>query len=61
MVFRGFNRLFDGLTDAYSWTVGKLLKISAVVLVVYGCLVVLTYWVFDGHPRVSSRSKTRAG
>ena len=61
-LFRGFNRLFDGVTHGYSWTVGKLLRISVVVLLVYGCLVVLTYWVFQQRPHgLHSRSKTRAG
>ncbi len=49
-LFKGFNRLFDGLTHVYSWMIGKLLKISAVVLLVYGCLVVVTYWVFQQAP-----------
>jgi multidrug efflux pump len=49
-LFRGFNRLFDGLTHVYSWTIGKLLKVSVVVLVVYACLVVVTYWVFQRAP-----------
>ena len=49
-LFRGFNRLFDGVTDVYGWTVGKLLRISVVVLLVYGGLLVLTYWVFQHAP-----------
>ena len=40
--FRGFNRGFDLLTAAYGWTVGKLLRLSAVVLLAYGGLLVLT-------------------
>ena len=35
-LFRGFNRLFDVVTVGYSWTVGKLLRVSLVVLLVYG-------------------------
>ena len=42
-IFRGFNRLFDGVTAAYGWTVGKLLRLSVIVLVVYGGLVALTW------------------
>ena len=42
--FRGFNRLFDGITAAYGWTVGKLLRLSVIVLVVYGGLLGLTWW-----------------
>jgi multidrug efflux pump len=41
-IFRGFNRLFDGVTAAYGWTIGKLLRLSVVVLVVYGALLGLT-------------------
>jgi multidrug efflux pump len=42
--FRGFNRVFDGITAAYGWTVGKLLRVSLIVLVVYGGLLALTWW-----------------
>jgi multidrug efflux pump subunit AcrB len=49
-LFRGFNRLFDKATDCYGWTVGKLLRISVVVLFLYGCLVVLTYETFRRAP-----------
>ncbi len=49
-LFRGFNRLFDVVTHGYSWTVGKLLRISVVVLLVYGCLVVHSYRVFQQAP-----------
>ncbi len=49
-LFRGFNRLFDVVTLGYSWTVGKLLRISAIVLLGYGGLVVLTNWVFQHAP-----------
>ena len=49
-LFRGFNRLFDVVTHGYSWTVGKLLRISVVVLLVYGGLVVLSYRVFQQAP-----------
>jgi multidrug efflux pump len=49
-LFRGFNRLFDGMSHVYSWTIGKLLRISLLVLVAYGALVVLTYEVFQRAP-----------
>jgi multidrug efflux pump len=49
-LFRGFNRLFDLVTIAYGWAVGKLLRISAIVLVVYGLLLGLTYWTFMRAP-----------
>ena len=35
-LFRGFNRLFDRMTGVYGWTVGKLLRLSVLVLLVYG-------------------------
>ena len=49
-LFRGFNRLFDVVTLGYSWTVGKLLRMSGIVLLVYGALVVLTNSVFQQAP-----------
>jgi multidrug efflux pump len=48
--FRGFNRLFDGITAAYGWTVGKLLRLSVIVLVVYGGLLGLTWWRVASAP-----------
>jgi hydrophobe/amphiphile efflux-1 (HAE1) family protein len=41
--FGRFNHFFDRLTHLYGWTVGKLLRLSVVVLVVYGGLLFLTY------------------
>ena len=49
-LFRGFNSLFDVVTHGYSWTVGRLLRVSLVVLLVYAGLVVLTYRVFQQAP-----------
>ncbi len=49
-LFRGFNRLFDRITAWYGWTVGKVLRLSFVVLIVYGGLLVLTYWQFNRSP-----------
>ena len=48
--FRGFNRGFDGVTHLYGWAVGKLLHLSLVVLLVYGGLLVSTYWIFQKAP-----------
>jgi multidrug efflux pump len=42
--FRGFNRLFAASTSAYTAVVGRLLRVSALVLVLYGGLLVLTWW-----------------
>ena len=44
LVLRGFNRVFDGVTAAYGWTVGKMLRVSVIVLLVYGGLLALTWW-----------------
>ena len=48
--FRLFNRAFDASTEAYGWTVGKMLSLSVIVLVAYGGLLMLTYWVFQVAP-----------
>jgi multidrug efflux pump len=49
-LFRGFNRLFDQMTVVYGRIVGHVLRISTLVLVVYGGLLVLTYWQFTHAP-----------
>ena len=49
-LFRGFNRLFDGMTGAYGWIVGKSLRMSMMVLLIYGGLLVLTYATFKRAP-----------
>jgi multidrug efflux pump subunit AcrB len=49
-LFRGFNRLFDRMTGSYTRLVGKVLRISVLVLVVYGGLLGLTYWQFVRAP-----------
>jgi multidrug efflux pump len=48
--FRFFNRMFDGLTTIYGWTIGHALHLSAVVLLLYGGLLVVTYWMFQEAP-----------
>jgi multidrug efflux pump len=48
--FRGFNRFFDRITGVYGSTVGKSLRLSAVVLLIYGGLLVLTFWQFNRTP-----------
>jgi multidrug efflux pump subunit AcrB len=50
LFFRGFNRFFDWMTSGYGWTVGKVLRLSLVVLPVYGGLLALTYWQFNRTP-----------
>ena len=49
-LFRGFNRLFDRMTDVYGRIVGGVLRISVIVLVLYGGLLGLTYWEFVRTP-----------
>jgi multidrug efflux pump subunit AcrB len=49
-LFRGFNRLFDRMTGSYTWLVGKVLRMSVLVLVVYGGLLGLTGWQFVRAP-----------
>ncbi len=43
LLFRGFNWGFDRATGAYAATVGLLLRISVIVLLIYGGLMGLTY------------------
>jgi multidrug efflux pump len=43
-VFRAFNRFFDRVTALYGWTVSKMIRLSAIVLLVYGGLLFATYW-----------------
>jgi multidrug efflux pump len=45
--FRLFNRGFDYTSIGYTWVVGKMLRASVVVLLVYGGLVYLTYDRFN--------------
>ena len=49
-LFGGFNRGFDAVTHVYGWVVGKLLHLSLVVLLVYGGLLLSTYWIFQKAP-----------
>ena len=48
--FRLFNWSFGAGTAGYGWVVGRLLRGSAMVLLVYGGLLVLTAWVFHTAP-----------
>ncbi len=49
-VFRSFNRVFDRCTAIYGWSVGRVLRVSFVVLVVYGGLLAMTWWQFTHAP-----------
>jgi multidrug efflux pump subunit AcrB len=48
--FRVFNRGFDLSTTAYTRTVAGLLRVSLLMLVIYGGLLVLTWWSFTNTP-----------
>jgi len=48
--FRTFNRVFDWMTGGYGWTVGKVLRLSGFVSLLYGGLLGLTYWQFNRAP-----------
>jgi multidrug efflux pump len=49
-LFRGFNKLFDKMTVVYGRVVGGVLRISVLVLLLYGGLLGLTYWEFISTP-----------
>ncbi|MCI0463196.1 MAG: efflux RND transporter permease subunit [Gemmataceae bacterium] len=48
--FRAFNTGFEHATSAYTRAVGGLLRVSALVLLVYGGLLALTWWGFTQTP-----------
>jgi multidrug efflux pump subunit AcrB len=48
--FRGFNRVFDRMTDLYGRTVAGILRVSAIVVLLYGGLLVLTGFQFIRAP-----------
>jgi multidrug efflux pump len=48
--FRAFNRLFDHLTNLYGRVVGWFLKLSAIVILAYGGMLLLTGWQFGTAP-----------
>jgi multidrug efflux pump len=48
--FRGFNRYFDRMTAIYGRGVAKMLRVSVMVLVIYGGLLGLTYYEFQRTP-----------
>ncbi len=49
-LFRGFNAFFDKMTYVYGRMVAGLLRVSAIVLFLYGGLLGLTYWEFINTP-----------
>ena len=48
--FRLFNITFNAATAIYTRMVGGLLRISLIALLIYGGLLVLTYWQFNRAP-----------
>ncbi|MBI1831240.1 MAG: efflux RND transporter permease subunit, partial [Planctomycetes bacterium] len=49
--FRGFNNLFDRMTDVYGWAIAKALRLSVIVVIAYGGLLLVTYVAFRDSPR----------
>ncbi len=49
--FKGFNRIFDSIADAYGRGVARLIRYSVLVLGVYGALVGLTGWTMNAAPK----------
>ena len=49
-LFRGFNAGFTRATEGYTRLVGMALRVSVLVLLVYGGLLALTYWGFMNSP-----------
>ncbi len=49
--FRLFEKTFNASIAGYGWFVGRLLRMSFLVLFAYGCLLVLTFIAFDKAPR----------
>jgi multidrug efflux pump len=45
-----FNRAFGAGTTAYTWVVGRMLRLNVLVLVLYVGLAGLAYWVFKQAP-----------
>ena len=58
--FRRFNVGFTWATEGYTRLVGMALRVSLLVLLVYGGLLCLTYWGFTNSPRASFPCRTRA-
>jgi multidrug efflux pump len=50
LLFRRFNVAFNWSTGVYAGAVARLLRVSAVVLVVYGGLLFATWWGFEKAP-----------
>ncbi len=51
LAFRAFNKAFDFTGMIYTWSVGRLLRVSLLVLVGYAALLQLTYTNFMASPK----------
>ncbi len=51
LLFRAFNMAFDFTANIYTWSVGRLLRVSLLVLIGYGGLLYLTYARFNETPK----------
>ena len=49
-VFRGFNQIFDRMTEFYGKTVGHVLRLAVIVCIAYGGLLILTAVQFIRAP-----------
>ncbi len=47
---RGFNKGFDRLSGGYSWLTQRLIRIMALMLVLYVGLIAVTYWRMSATP-----------
>ncbi len=50
VIFKAFNRLFEAVTGFYGFTVGRMLRLSAIVAVVYLGLIGLTFFSMAKAP-----------
>lgn len=50
-VFRWFNRAFQKVTSLYTWGIGGALRISVIVLAIYGVLIGITWHQFAVTPK----------
>jgi multidrug efflux pump len=48
--FHRFNQAFDLSTAVYTWLVSRLLRVSLLMVLVYGGLLALTWWSFTTTP-----------
>ena len=58
--FRWFNEFFDWMTKKYGRAVAGVLRLSVVVLIVYGGLLALTYYSFTKVPKAPNMPRRNA-